>query len=165
LSMRHDAKGLARLFDEGLRRGLVSHIGLHACVQSLPLAPGRSPDRVHALLAKRIPGYDPGDSDLETDAWEALVAAGLPPVRQHRVTVNGRRYKLDLAYPDLKIGIELDGYDSHRTRTAFDYDRVRGNDLALAKWVLLHFTSNNTTQELVTSVRAAHEAFGREPAA
>ncbi len=156
LSMRLDAKALARLFDEGLRRGLVSLRALHACVEGLGLAPGRSPDRVHALLAKRIPGYDPGESDLETEAWEWIVAAGLPaPVRQHWVRLEGRRYRLDLAYPELRIGIELDGFDTHRTRTAFDYDRDRNNDLTLAGWIILHFTSNTKREELVGAVGRA----------
>lgn len=165
LSMRCDARGLARLFDDGLRRGLVSHVGLYRCVERLPLAPGRSPDRIHALLAKRIPGYDPGDSDLETDAWEILVASGLAePVREHRVSINGHRYRIDLAYPEQRIAIELDGYDSHRTRTAFDDDRARGNELVLAGWTLLRFTSNTPPAELVAAVREAL-SFVHEPAA
>jgi hypothetical protein len=156
LSMRFDAKHLARLFDEGLRHGLVSHAELHRCVERLPLAPGRSPDRVHALLAKRIPGYDPGDSDLETDAYETIVAAGLSaPVRQHWVTIDGHRYRIDLAYPREQIAIELDGFDSHRTRSDFDHDRARGNDLVLQGWTLLRFTSNTTPEELVAAVRTA----------
>ncbi|MGQ0805198.1 MAG: endonuclease domain-containing protein [Actinomycetota bacterium] len=166
LSMRVDAKGLARLFDAGLRRGLVSHVGLYRTVERLRLAPGRSPDRIHALLAKRLPGYDAGDSDLERDAWEALVGSGLPePVRQHRVTVNGRRYKIDLAYPEQRIAIELDGYDSHRTRNAFDNDRARGNELVLAGWTLLRFTSNTPPEGLVAAVDEALSSFGREAAA
>jgi very-short-patch-repair endonuclease len=166
LSMRLDAKGLARLFDEGLRRGLVSHAALHRCVERLRLAPGRSPDRIHALLARRIPGYDAGDSDLETDAYEALTAAGLPaPVRRHRVMIKGRRYHIDLAYPDRRIAIELDGYDSHRTRTDFDRDRARGNDLVLAGWTLLRFTSNTAPDELVAAVaHALATASVHEPA-
>lgn len=165
LSMRLDGKGLARLFDEGHRRGLVSHAALHRCVERLPLAPGRSPDRVHALLAKRVPGYDADDSDLETEANEALIAAGLPaPVRQHRVVVNGDRYRIDLAYPRERIAIELDGYDSHRTRSDFDHDRARGNQLVLAGWTLLRFTSNTPPAELVAAVAAALAAFVHGPA-
>jgi very-short-patch-repair endonuclease len=166
LSMRVDPPALARLFDEGLRRRLVSHAALFRCVERLRLAPGRSPDRVHALLAKRIPGYDVGDSHLETASFDALVAAGLPaPVCQHRVQVNGNRYHIDLAYVNERIAIELDGYDSHRTRSDFDHDRVRGNDLVLAGWVLLRFTSNTPPEELVAAVRnaLAHRLCANRP--
>jgi very-short-patch-repair endonuclease len=166
LSMRVDAAGLARLFDEGLRRGLVSHTRLVRCVERLRLAPGRSPDRVQALLAKRVPGSDVSDSDLEQEAWDALVGAGLPPpVRQHPVAINDRRYRIDLAYPAQRIAIELDGYDVHRTRSAFDSDRARGNDLVLDGWTLLRFTSNTPPEELVAAARRAISLFGHEPAA
>ncbi|HEX6312331.1 MAG TPA: type IV toxin-antitoxin system AbiEi family antitoxin domain-containing protein [Acidimicrobiia bacterium] len=156
LSMRLDAPGLARLFDEGLRRGLVSHAGLHRCVERLGLAPGRSPDRVHALLAKRIRGYDAGDSALETDAFDTLIAAGVPaPARRHPVSINGHRYRIDLAYARERIAIELDGYDFHRTRSDFDADRARGNELVLAGWTLLRFTSNTDPADLVAAVSRA----------
>ncbi len=68
---------------------------------------------LHALLAERIPGYDPGDSDLETRVLRAIVAGGLPvPAQQHRVRTVGRALKIDLAYPAARLAIELDGWSS-----------------------------------------------------
>jgi very-short-patch-repair endonuclease len=111
---------------------------------------------IHALLAARLDGYDAGDSDLETKVLRWLVTAGLAPARQQfRVLLEGRTCKIDLAYPELKIAIELDGWDTHRTRSAFDDDRARANALVLAGWIVLRFTSRSTADEVVEAVRAA----------
>lgn len=52
------------------------------------------------------------------ESWTRLAIhdAGLPvPQLQHWVIADGaRRYRLDLAYPDRRIAIEYDGFDSHR---------------------------------------------------
>jgi len=63
---------------------------------------------------------------------------GLPePVHEHWVTVAGHRYRIDLAYPDLKIAIELDGR-GHELQ--FDEDPIRANRLETAGWLVLRFT-------------------------
>jgi very-short-patch-repair endonuclease len=108
------------------------------------------------LAAVLAAGYEPGDSDLEMRFVRAIVAGGLPePVQQHRVTVGRRRYRIDLAYPELMIAVEIDGWEHHRTRTAFDHDRARANDLVVAGWQVLRFTSSMTDAQAVATVRTA----------
>jgi hypothetical protein len=155
LSMRLEPAALGRLADEGLRRGVLTLAGLDRVVRHLSRkAPGRSPNRLAAVLAERLPGYHPGGSDLETWVSDCLVVAGLPaPVRQFKVVVDGRVYFLDLAYPDVKLDIEVDGFDFHRTRTVFDADRVRQNDLVRVDWTVLRFTSRSAPEEIVSAVR------------
>jgi very-short-patch-repair endonuclease len=95
-----------------------------------------------------------------------MVAAGLPePTQQHRVRVGNRRYYIDLAYPDLKLAIEIDGWDGHRTRSAFDDDRARANDLVVAGWRLLRFTSHTTNEQAVVLVADALAALAQERSA
>ena len=53
------------------------------------------------------------------------------------VTAGGHRYRVDMAYPDLKIAIELDGR-GHETQ--FDEDPIRANRLETAGWLVLRFT-------------------------
>ena len=135
---------------------------LRRCVARLGEAPGRRLAVLHELLAERLPGYDPGDSDLETRVLRLVVASGFPPLlQQHRVRAGGRTFKLDLAYPSLRLGIELDGWEFHRTRTSFDEDRARANLLLAHGWRLVRFTSRSTDEEIVGVVRA----FGRLGAA
>lgn len=85
-----------------------------------------------------------------------LVAAGLPaPVQQYRCRVGGRSFRIDLAYPERRLAMELDGWEFHRTRTAFDDDRARANPLIAAGWTLVRFTSRSTETHIVDCVRAA----------
>jgi very-short-patch-repair endonuclease len=147
---------LGRMTDRALRKGHLRLDDLRKCVAGLPPAPGRHPSRIARLLRRRLRGYEPGESDLEVRFARALVAGGLPePVQQHRLTVGNRRRRIDLAYPDLKIAVEIDGWDHHRTRTAFDEDRARANDLVVAGWRVLRFTSSMTDAQAAVTVRDA----------
>lgn len=161
VSARFDDEVLGRLVDDGLRRRVVSLSGLHAVARRLPtIASGRSPRQMAAVLARRTAGFHPGDSELETRVLRALTDAGLPePVRQHRVRIGGRTYFIDLAYPAERVAIEVDGFEYHRSRTDFDRDRVRQNDLVGANWIVLRFTSRSPTTEIVGTVRRS--LFGR----
>ena len=71
--------------------------------------------------------------------------------------VGRRNFRLDLAYPELKLGIEYDGFDYHLPRSVFDSDRDRGNELEIAGWLVLHFTSGSTNERIVATVRAARQ--------
>ncbi|MFA5883905.1 MAG: type IV toxin-antitoxin system AbiEi family antitoxin domain-containing protein [Acidimicrobiia bacterium] len=161
VSSRFDDAALGALIDDGLRRRVLSLHALHAVARRLPtIAPGRSPERMARLLAVRTAGFHPGDSELESTVHRTLVNAGLPaPVRQHRLTVNGRTYFLDLAYPERKIAIEVDGFEFHRERNAFDHDRARQNDLVGAGWTVVRFTSRSTDAHIIDTVRTV--LFGR----
>ena len=81
----------------------------------------------------------------------------------------GRKVRIDLAYPDQRIAIELDGWDAHRGRSSFDADRARSDDLIVAEWSPVTFTSSMTDEYLVSTVgtiyRRATAAFARSPAA
>lgn len=78
--------------------------------------------------------------------WEAKVLRvvrdlGLPSPRvNYRVHVGGRRRYLDLAWPEVKVAVEFDGFVPHSTRRVFDDDRVRQNDLVAACWTVFRVT-------------------------
>lgn len=155
VSGRLSAEALGRAVDDGLRRRILRLDALRRCVGRLEAGPGRRTSVVHDVLRLRLPGYDPGDSDFETLVLRALVARGLPPpVQQYRVKVGGRVVRIDLAYPGLRIAIELDGFEFHGTRTAFDDDRARANLLVVAGWTLLRFTTQSTIDEIVDTIAA-----------
>jgi hypothetical protein len=125
-------------------------------VSGLRPAPGRRTRLVQRLLVARLPGYDPGDSDLELRFVRALVHAGLPrPIQQLAIQVAGRRYRLDLAYPEQRLALEIDGFAFHSRRSSFDRDRRRANDIVLAGWTLLLFTATTTDAQAVAQVTAA----------
>jgi hypothetical protein len=154
LSSRLNVEELGSIVDDALRRGLLSLRSLDRVARHLHRkAPGRSPKKLASVLADRVPGYHLGGSDLEVWVSDCLVKGGLPaPVRQFRVLVEGRTYYLDLAYPEIKLAIEVDGFDFHRGRAVFDADRQRQNDLVRSGWTVLRFTSRSTAHDIVASV-------------
>ena len=163
LSGRLSAAQLGIITDDALRRPTMTLRELERAVAGLPGASGRKPSRIRSVLAQRIEGYDPGDSGLELRVLRTIVAAGLPaPVQQHDVTVAGRSYRIDLAYPEQKLAIEVDGFEPHRHRSAFDRGRARANDLVVAGWTVLRFTSESPDADIAHSVSTALAALGQK---
>lgn len=166
LSGRLSDAALAGILDDSLRRRVLRLDRLRSCVGRLAGSPGRRSSAIQALLAERLPGYDPGDSDLETRTLRLIVGKGFPPpVQQYRLRIGGRTILLDLAHPEVMLAMELDGFEYHRTRTAFDDDRARGNLIVSAGWTLVRFTSRTTDRDIIDSVKAAWSRFGRSGAA
>lgn len=99
------------------------------------------------------------ESELEVELHKLIVAAGLPrPTVQHPVEVDGRRYRIDMAYPELLIAIEADGFEVHGTRPGFESDRRRQNALVLAGWQVIRFTWRQVCREpewVIAQVRSA----------
>ena len=105
---------------------------------------------IRAALAKRIPGYDPGESDLELVTLGAIISAGLPiPVQQHRVKINGKRYRIDLSYPPDLVAIELVGWTWHGGRGAFDDDKARSADLTSIGWRVIEVTTDQSVADII----------------
>jgi hypothetical protein len=99
------------------------------------------------------------DSDFELLVLGLLAEAGLPtPVLHHRV-IEGKRFlaEVDLAYPALKIAIELDGA-VHLQRDVRERDLPRQNDLVLAGWIVLRFSWRRFAEHpdrVLAEIRAA----------
>jgi hypothetical protein len=155
-----------RALDDALRRKLTTLRSLRAVYLDLA-GPGRRRSTVmRALLEARDAGFDPTGSPKAREVLEWIVDAGLPrPVVEHRVRVGRRSFRVDLAYPELQVAIEYDGWDAHRTRSSFASDRARQNELELRGWLVLRFTATSTRDDVVRAVRAAIEArSGERPA-
>jgi very-short-patch-repair endonuclease len=86
----------------------------------------------------------------------ALVLGGLPPEVQYPVTVHGRRYRLNLAYPQQRVAVEYDGVD-HRGQRRARLDLVREAALTAVGWRVLRFDADEVLfrpDHLVVTVRA-----------
>jgi very-short-patch-repair endonuclease len=81
------------------------------------------------------------ESGPETALLRILTQAGLPtPIPQFEVRVGARRYRLDLAFPEARLGLEYDGVDPHTRVDRFVADRRRQNDLADIGWTICRYT-------------------------
>lgn len=117
-------------------------------------------DATHAVLernqghpgAKRLRGalaiYEPpiyARSDFERRFVEYLVESGVP---RPATGWNELGYELDVYWPERRFGVELDAYETHGTRDAFERDHERDLDFAIAE---------------IETIRVSERQFRREP--
>jgi very-short-patch-repair endonuclease len=85
----------------------------------------------HSRLREAIALYKPTSftrSTLEKRFLELCLEAGLPQPRTNYV-VHG--FELDCYWPEFRFAVELDVFETHGTRAAFERDRKRQEDLLL----------------------------------
>ncbi|MCA1824293.1 MAG: endonuclease domain-containing protein [Frankia sp.] len=101
-------------------------------------------------------------SELERRFLQIVREAGLAtPSRQHPLQLHGRRMWLDLAYPALRIAIEIDGRAYHLMSEDWADDLDRQNLIALDGWLILRFTARAIRSQpdvVAASVARAIEA-------
>lgn len=152
---------IARAGDDAIRRKLVTVRAWSRVARELHGRGRRKATVTRALVDERLIAPDRGDSSPELRIAQMLERAGLPrPALQHRVRVGPRTARLDLAYPELMIGIEYDSWEFQHTRSVFDADRARGNELEVRGWCVLRFTSASSDREIVETVETALLAAG-----
>jgi very-short-patch-repair endonuclease len=137
--------------------GLITTLALHARRGRPGIA------RLRRVILANADRDEVTDSDLELIALAVIREHGLPePVLHHRV-LDGDRFvaEVDLAYPHLRIAIELDGA-VHLDRQVRERDLPRQNDLVLLGWTILRFTWDRlqtrpdlVIAEITAAIRAA----------
>jgi Transcriptional regulator, AbiEi antitoxin/Protein of unknown function (DUF559) len=152
-----DFRALASL-DEARRRQLASWPELWECLV-LHARRGRNGIvRFRGVLDKRW-GRNVPSNEFARLVERLFEDAGLPePVHEFGVTVSGHHYRIDLAYPELLIAIELDGRHAHDNERSFDEDPIRRNRLEVAGWMVLNITWRRLVEDpagVVADVRAA----------
>ena len=84
--------------------------------------------------------------------------------RRHRLPKAVRQYpvhdtdgsiigRVDFAYPDYKVAIEIEGFEYHSGRIRFDTDLERHNRLVAIAWRALRLTKMHLTKEGVASAQ------------
>jgi hypothetical protein len=154
-----DHRLLAELAARAIQRGMVQEAQLRDVLDRNPAARGRRQLlRGLGLLeddATRI------RSEVEVAAIAAIVADGLPRPDVGYVVKDddGRPIaEVDLAYPRMRIAIEIDGFRWHSTPARKIADEERQNRLVLAGWTVLRFSAvivRTEPQVLVRAVRSA----------
>ena len=77
--------------------------------------------------------------------------------------VNARlgRYEVDFLWPEQRVVVELDGWEGHGHRLAFERDRARDAALQAAGYLVLRFTWRQLRDEPQLVARRIAEALGR----
>lgn len=132
--------------DEALRRGAVTLDDLQA---ALTLTPNRRGNAARAWLladSRDIPW-----SPLERVFQRRFRALELPYAHATNVRVtlpDGSIHAIDLAIPDLLLGFEVDGWEFHHTKEAFDRDRSQGLALGALGWQIERISGDAVTHRL-----------------
>lgn len=101
------------------------------------------------LLDKIELEYSGIESHLEKRLIRVCKDYSLPiPVRQYQVTYSGITIRMDFAYPELKIFIEVDGRAFHSEFDAFHHDRFRETILRDNGWDGRRITSQTPDEEI-----------------
>ena len=98
------------------------------------------------------------ESGLEQLVLDAILDAALPtPVLQHWVEIDGRRYRLDLAYPALLLAIEVHGRQHAEDPDVVDNDVVRTEALVAAGWTVLEIHRQTFATDLAATLAAIRD--------
>ena len=126
---------LEKCVERAIFRGMTSAGALWAYIDEVGRQGRRGVQPLRAVLELR--GRVPAaESDLETEMVQLA-----PPSRSARASetarmvVASRRFRIDLAYPKLKIAIEIDGDEPHFGASKTDADDHPGR-LATARWMV-----------------------------
>ena len=141
LSASLDRADLELAVESALRERLTSEPRLRLRARQLRAQGRRGPTALLRVLDGRVAGR--ADSSGEVLLVQLLAAAGTErPTRQHRLG----RWRFDLAWPHLRVAVELDG-DHHRSKVQLQRDNRKQNAAVLGGWTVLRFTWDRIEHE------------------
>ena len=128
-----------------LERAIDEALYLGWDLSSLHPLPGR---RGAGVLAAVLHDHQAGTTRTRSDFEELL----LDLCRQYDLpqplvnpTIEG--YEVDFVWPQARLILEADGWSAHRSRTAFERDRLRDAVLEAAGWRVIRLTWRRLTRE------------------
>jgi very-short-patch-repair endonuclease len=142
---------LERAVEHVLRRSLCTAGELALAFRSLAGRGRPGTPTLRRLLEDRLDV----DSSLESRWLRCLRRAGLvPPARQHQVVVGPQVLLVDFAWPDQRVGLEVDGWEPHRHRSSWDRDHDKVNAYQEAGWKVMFVTSNTSEAKTIRQLRS-----------
>ena len=141
---------VARCMEEWLADRVVTIEALQEAVAEHAGKGRRGVGVLRRLLEMRILADLRADSSVEALLAEVLARHAVPAPELHHLVRVDRAIvaELDYAYPAVRVALEVDGYGVHlRSRETFEYDRDRQNELEIAGWRVLRFTSRALRDE------------------
>jgi hypothetical protein len=128
---------LAVATDSLVQHKLVSLKRLQRAHTEASWYPGRI--ALNQILDDRLNGLGLVRSFLEQDLSNTLRKHGLPsPTRNLRITLpNGRHREIDVAWPELRVGLEAQSWQYHSNTSDWGRTMIRDRELTAFGWTLL----------------------------
>ncbi|HKG37665.1 MAG TPA: type IV toxin-antitoxin system AbiEi family antitoxin domain-containing protein [Conexibacter sp.] len=132
------ADALRKALSEAERQRLLDTTGIEEALEHRRGRRGTATAKLRAALVElRQHGATLTRSHLE-DRFLTLLDAHDLPRPATNAHVSG--YEGDAVWRAARLVVELDGWDGHKTRRAFQHDRTKGNVIQAAGYALLRFT-------------------------
>jgi hypothetical protein len=153
------AAELDALIDTAVAQRRVRLDELAAAASAARVYPGQAAV-VRRLEARGVAG-SPHPSVLESRMSRALSDHGIPAPRAELRWGPGGRYRLDYAYPELRLVIEVNGWAFHSSPEQARHDATRRNALQAGGWTVLEFDWYQVTCESGRVAAAVAAAIAR----
>ena len=147
-----------RALDHALHRRLVSLPQLRWAVESNGRAHHRGTAVLARALAVRAPGYEPPESELEAIFYRLIDASDLPTAKR-QAGVGDRR--CDLLFEAAGLVVEVDGWETHGTREAFEDDRARDRAMVARGLRVLRFTWNDVARNSAAVIDQIRDSLNK----
>lgn len=151
-----DAEVVDVVLDSLNSRRLVTVAGVRAWRDRLGGRGRRGAGVLGEVLDRRSLGDQDADSVLESRMADLCRRHGLPmPEFQVWITIQGKRFRMDFAYSDIRYNIETDGYEHHGGKYEnWLSDSTRDNELGAMGWQVSRFPRAHlrTRQDYVARV-------------
>jgi very-short-patch-repair endonuclease len=148
------AEALESAFESGRRNRLLTAESLERCLVRIA-AKGRPGCAAVRVLLREIANDPPCESVLEVKVARLLRSARVPkPVRQ--LEIDG--YRVDFAWPEMRVVLECDGRRTHSNADDFQRDRTKWSALAAGGWRVVVVTwndANRVPETIVTRIKQA----------
>jgi hypothetical protein len=120
------------------------------------IRPGRNGTAVlRHLLTERLDEGNPA-SDLEQRVIRVLKGRVPPFEVDHHITLDGEDVEIDIAWPALRVAGEVEGrWIRARSKSKFDRDKRKANQLAAHGWRIVYFTSAMSDATILMEARRA----------
>jgi very-short-patch-repair endonuclease len=134
-------RDLEEMLAAAIDTGLVTRRQIERAIERCPTRPGVK--RLRALLSQR-------GGPRRTRSWAErrllflIRQAGLPVPLTNRLLLG---FQVDALWPDLKLVVEVDGYEFHGDRGSFENDRARDAALVAAGYRVLRFTATQLDEQ------------------
>jgi very-short-patch-repair endonuclease len=140
-----DFEALETAVESAFRRGIATPTSVERRLAALGGRGKRGTGPLRALLMDR--GNAAAlESRLEVKVWRLLRRARLRPVRQYAVHYENRTFRLDFAWPALRVAVECDGFDAHAGKPVFERDHARLAILNAHGWLVVPVTWKQVTE-------------------
>ncbi|KXO98984.1 DUF559 domain-containing protein [Tsukamurella pseudospumae] len=146
----------AKVMDRALQQGDVTLEELSEALERNAHAKGIS-------AARAI--FDIASGDTESEAERIFLALlHLHGITGWTMQLTFRGWRVDIAFPDIRLAVEINGWAFHRSRARWQSDQDKANALTVAGWSVLNFSWHHLTDDPEGVITTLAEAIGARAA-